>query len=427
MLLALPLLAAVARLLKVRNKVAQVDNLRLVSSGSERKLTTCATPIVHIAIDAHSVGTQLAGNETYAVNLIEALAEIDQTNQYTLYVTKQSAVDRFTNRWPNFQVKRTVPHTPLVRIPLILSRELRRHPVDLLHVQYTAPPLAPCPVVATIHDLSFEHLPKTFKRRSWMQLRLTVRATARRAARVVTISEHTKRDLAETYDIPSEKITVTPLAAASKIVRVTNETKLREVRARYGITRDYILSLGSIQPRKNLVRLIEAYSALRETNAGDRFPQLVIAGKRGWLDQETLRAAEQSPFKQDIVFTGYVADDDLSAIYSGAMCFVYPSYFEGFGLPGVEAMRCGGPVVAGNLTSLPEVVNDAGILVNPFDAAAFAEAIQRLVQDRNHRLELSAKGIARAREFTWKRTAELTLEVYNEVVAMHGSLRGART
>src|SRR6185295_8649907 len=113
---------------------------------------------MHIAIDAHSVGAQLAGNETYAVNLIEALAEIDQSNRYTLYVTKRSAVDRFKNRWPNFQVKQTLPHTPLVRIPLTLSVALRKDRVDVLHVQYTAPPRTPCALVATIHDLSFEHL-----------------------------------------------------------------------------------------------------------------------------------------------------------------------------------------------------------------------------------------------------------------------------
>ena len=122
----------------------------------------------------------MGGNESYATNLIEALAQIDRTNLYTLYVTRRAAIDRFADRWPNFKVRRTPPHTPLVRIPLTLSRELRRHPVDVLHVQYTAPPFTPCPLVATIHDLAFEHLPETFKRRSRMQLRLTVRATARR-------------------------------------------------------------------------------------------------------------------------------------------------------------------------------------------------------------------------------------------------------
>src|SRR5436309_5195511 len=148
---------------------------------------------MRIAIDAHSVGARLGGNETYAINLIEALAEIDRDNQYTLYVTKQQALDRFADRWPNFAVRLTMPHTPLVRIPLTLSRELRRHPVDVLHVQYTAPPFVPCPIITTIHDLSFEHLPETFNRRSVAQLRFTVRRTARKAARILTSSEFSRR------------------------------------------------------------------------------------------------------------------------------------------------------------------------------------------------------------------------------------------
>src|SRR5882724_7820907 len=197
---------------------------------------------MRIAIDAHSVGSQLAGNETYAVNLIEALAEVDQSNQYTLYVTRQSAIDRFANRWPNFKIKRTVPHTPLVRIPVTLSAELRRNPVDVLHVQYTAPPLAPCPVVATIHDLSFEHLPETFNRRSWMQLRLTVRRTAKKAAQIITVSEYSRQDIINTYKIPSERITVTPEAASEKFFPITDESELKTIRKTYGVGRDYIFS-----------------------------------------------------------------------------------------------------------------------------------------------------------------------------------------
>jgi glycosyltransferase involved in cell wall biosynthesis len=392
-------------------------------AASNRPLPQAVLTLVRIAIDAHSVGNQLAGNESYAVNLIEALAEIDRANQYTLYVTRQSAVDRFTDRWPNFQVKRTLPHTPLVRIPLTLSRELRRHPVDLLHVQYTAPPLAPCPIVVTIHDLSFEHLPHTFKKRSWIQLRATVRQTARRAAHIITISDHSKQDIANTYCIEADRITVTPLAAPPNMARVTDDAQLRTVPAKYGIARDYILSLGSLQPRKNLVRLIEAYSILRSERREASYPQLVIAGKRGWLDKETMRAARQSSFAHDIVFTGYVADEDLGAIYSAAMCFVYPSYFEGFGLPVVEAMQCGVPVVAGNVTSLPEVVSGAGVLVNPFDVQALANAIAKIVQNRDLRTELASRGMARARAFTWKRTAELTLEVYKLALGNQASTR----
>lgn len=367
---------------------------------------------MHIAIDAHSVGTQLGGNETYAINLIEALAEIDQTNLYTLYVTKPVALERFNNRWPNFQVKQTLPHTPLVRIPLTLSRELRRYPVDLLHVQYTAPPFAPCPVVATIHDLSFEHLPETFNRRSWMQLRLTVRRTARRAAHIITGSEYSRGDISRTYGIAPERITVAPDAAPAHFAPVTNETELRRIRDSYGIRENYILSLGSIQPRKNLVRLIEAYSSLRAVRPEVKLPQLVLAGKRGWLDDETFRAAERHALGKDILFTGYVPEQDLVGLYSGAICFVYPSYFEGFGLPAIEAMQCGVPVIAGNRTSLPEVVADAGMLFDPFDTQALVKALTQVIDDSACRAMLRAKGLERARNFNWKTTAQLTLNVY---------------
>lgn len=368
--------------------------------------------ILHIAIDAHSVGAELGGNESYATNLIEALAQIDQTNLYTLYVTRRAAIDRFSDRWPNFKVKRTPPHTPLVRIPLTLSRELRRNPVDVLHVQYTAPPWAPCPLVATIHDLAFEHLPETFKRRSWMQLRLTVRATARRAARIITVSDYSRADIISTYGIAPDRITVTPEAAPPHFARVTNGNELKRVRESYGIAKDYILSLCSIQPRKNLVRLIEAYTSLRQSRPAGEFPQLVLAGKRAWLDRETIRVAERNSGDRDIVFVGYVPDRELPALYSGARCFVYPSYFEGFGLPVLEAMQCGVPVIAGNRTSLPEVIGDAGALVDPFDQKELAAAMARVIDNPDYHAQLCVKGLKRAKLFSWTNTARLTLQVY---------------
>lgn len=376
---------------------------------------------MHIAIDAHSIGAQLGGNESYATNLIEALAEIDQINRYTLYVTKPVALERFNNRWPNFQVKQTLPHTPLVRIPVTLSRELRRHPVDVLHVQYTAPPFAPCAVVTTIHDLAFEHLPETFNRRSWMQLRLTVRRTARRAAHIITVSDYSRRDISHTYGIPPERITVTPEAAPPHFAPVTDETELRRIRENYGIHGNYILSLGSIQPRKNLVRLIEAYSCLRGRQREVKLPQLVLAGKRGWLESETLRAAERNALDRDIVFTGYVPEADLVGLYSGATCFVYPSYFEGFGLPVVEAMQCGVPVIAGNRTSLPEVIAGAGLLFDPFDTEALVNALTQVIGNPAYRAELSAKGLERAKNFNWKTTARLTLNAYEVAVQRPGT------
>ena len=371
---------------------------------------------MHIAIDAHSVGAQLGGNESYITNLIESLADIDSVNRYTLYVTKPEAAKRFANRWPNFTLRTTLPHTPLVRVPLTLSAELRRHPVDLLHVQFTAPPFCPCPVVASIHDLSFKHLPKTFKRRSRMQLRLTVGQTARKAARILALSEYSRGDIIETYGIAPDRVLVTPPAAPGHFAPVTEATELARVRRNYGIEDEYILSVGSIQPRKNLARLIAAYASLRRLRPQAKLPQLVLVGKKAWLFDETLRAAAEHDLTSVIIFTGYVPEADLPPLYSGARCFIYPSYFEGFGLPVLEAMQCGTPVIAGNRTSLPEVVGDAGLLVDPFDEQALALAMAGIIENSDLAAELRVKGLKRARDFSWRKTARMTLEVYMQAV-----------
>jgi len=372
---------------------------------------------LRIAIDAHSVGTRLGGNESYATNLIEALAEIDKVNQYTIFVTRREARERFSNRWPNFQVRATLPHTPFVRIPLTLSAELRRNRVDVLHVQFTAPPFSPCPVVVSIHDLSFEHLPQTFKRRSRMQMRLTVRRSARNAAQIIALSEHARSDLVATYGLRPEKVNVVPLAAPPSFAPVRDNSELQRVRQTYGIAGDYILSVGSIQPRKNLPRLIEAYSLLRRDLTGGKLPQLVLVGKNAWLYDETLRSLKAGDVGTAVILTGYVPESDLPALYSGALCFIYPSYFEGFGLPPLEAMKCGAPVIVGNTTSLPEVVGDAALMIDPFNVNAIAAAIHKVVNDSDLRAELRVKGLERAKHFDWKETARLTLAVYERAVA----------
>jgi glycosyltransferase involved in cell wall biosynthesis len=373
---------------------------------------------LRIAIDAHSVGVGLAGNESYATNLIEALAEIDPINDYTLYVTSNEAVERFSKRWPNFSVRTTLPHTPLIRIPLTLSAELRKHPVDVLHVQFTAPPFSPCPLVVSIHDLSFEHLPETFNRRSRTQLRFTVRRSARKAARIISLSEHGRRDVIATYGISPEFVTAIPIAAPRQFEPIEDEKELQRIRHTYGIAQDYILSVSSIQPRKNLTRLISAYAHLQAARPGTKLPQLVIVGKCAWLYDETLDAINENGVEGSVIVTGYVPDNDLPALYSGALCFVYPSYFEGFGLPPLEAMKCGSPVIAGNRTSLPEVVGDAGLLVNPFDVEAITSAMARLIDNPGLRSELSVKGLNRARMFDWRETARRTLEVYKDAAAI---------
>ncbi len=373
---------------------------------------------MRIAIDAHSVGTGLGGNESYATNLIEALAEIDTANDYTIYVTKAAAHERFENRWPNFTVRSTRPHTPLIRIPLSLSRELRRNPVDVLHVQFTAPPFAPCPLVVSIHDLSFEHLPQTFKHRSRVQLRMTVRQSAREADQILTLSEFVRSDVIKTYRINGDKVTAVPLAAPGKFAPVEDPKELQRIKQKYGIDGDYILTVGAIQPRKNLPRLLAAYSVLRRSQPDAKLPKLVLVGKLAWLYDDTLRAITQLGLTDSVTLTGYVPEEDLPALYSAALCFVYPSYFEGFGLPPLEAMKCGAPTIVGNRTSLPEVVGDAAILVDPFEVTEIASAISRVVTDSGLRASLQAAGLQRAKLFDWRDSARKTLAVYERAAGL---------
>jgi len=377
---------------------------------------------MHIGIDAHAIGARQGGNETYIRGLIKSLAEIDGDNLYTIYLANASAAaqwrEEFTNRYKNFSVRLLPPPTPLVRVPVYLTYELFKRPVDVLHVQYTAPPFCRVPVVVTIHDLAFERMPETFTRRGSFQLKLTVRRTAKKAARIATVSEYSRQDLLDIYKLPPEKVVVTYNGVESSFTlqpSVPNEAE--EVRRRFGVSRDFLLAVGSLQPRKNLVRLIRAYARLRSERQDFR-PQLVIVGRKLWLASEIFDEVKRHPWVDDVILTGYVADEDLPALYRAARAFVYPSLFEGFGLPPLEAMACGTPVVTSDVSSLPEITGDAALLIDPNDERALANALIEVLNNDPLRAELREKGIAQAKKFTWRDAAEKTLRLYQEAYAI---------
>lgn len=371
---------------------------------------------MHIGIDAHAIGAQQGGNETYIKNLILALAQQDHVNRYSIYLANaESAADwraGFARQHPNFTIRQIPQPTPLVRVPVFLAYELRRRPVDVLHVQYTAPPFCPVPVVATIHDLAFEHLPETFTRRGAAQLKLTVRRTARRAARIATVSEFSRQDLLKTYRLPPEKVVVTHNGLEAQFTPdPATPDEAERLRGQFGITRDFILAVGSLQPRKNLVRLIRAYARLR-TERRDFQPQLVIVGRKLWLHHEIFAEVGRQPWASDVILTGYVAAQDLPPLYRAAQVFVYPSLFEGFGLPPLEAMACGTPVITSDNSSLPEVVGEAALLIDALDENALAARLLQLTHDTALRARLRAAGLERAKLFTWAAAAEKTLQLY---------------
>jgi glycosyltransferase involved in cell wall biosynthesis len=377
---------------------------------------------MRIGIDAHAIGARQGGNETYITNLIKSLAEIDGDNLYTIYLADAGAAaqwrESFTTRYKNFSLRLLPPPTPLVRVPVYLTYELFRRPVDVLHVQYTAPPFCRVPVVVTIHDLAFERMPETFTRRGSFQLKLTVRRTAKKAARVATVSEYSRQDLLDIYKLPPEKVVVTYNGVESSFnPRPSVPNEAEEVRRRFGVSRDFLLAVGSLQPRKNLVRLIRAYARLRSERQDFR-PQLVIVGRKLWLASEIFDEVKRHPWADDVILTGYVADEDLPALYRAARAFVYPSLFEGFGLPPLEAMACGTPVVTSDVSSLPEITGDAALLIDPNDERALASALIEVVNNDRLRAELREKGIAQAMKFTWRDAAEKTLRLYQEAYAI---------
>lgn len=264
------------------------------------------------------------------------------------------------------------------------------------------------PLIVTVHDLSFARFPEFFsaKQRLW-HAAVGPRRLLRRAAAVVAVSEHTKRDIVETYGLSTEKISVISPGVGAEY-RPADAASIAAVREKYGLKNGYFLYLATLEPRKNVIGLIAAF----ETLEGET--ELVLAGGKGWLYKDIFRRAAASPARERIRFLDYVGEADKPALYSAATALAYPSFYEGFGLPPLEAMACGTPVVASHATSLGEVVGDAGILVDPHDITALADGLREVRDDGALRAELSRRGMERAKMFTWEKSAEKLDELFRK-------------
>jgi glycosyltransferase involved in cell wall biosynthesis len=365
---------------------------------------------MRIALDCRTVTSPKTGDRTYALNLSRALARVDAENDYLLYTGEPTTLTQLGG--PNIHPM-VLPALPRwTWTPLVFPRDLARQRADIAHVQYFIPPSSPCPVITTIHDVAFRRFPGLFPLKHRLLLNWLIPIATRHAAAVITGSESTRRDLIELLNVPAEKVTVTPYAADPIYQPMDPEEARRAVRSRLGVRAPYLLSVGVLQPRKNLPRLVRAYNRIADT-----VPQrLVLVGKEGWAGEELQRAVAASPPGREPVFTGYVADADLPALYAGADLFVYPSLYEGFGLPPLEAMACGTPVLTSTTSSLPEVVGEAGVTVDPLDEPAIAAALSALLADPARRARMAAAGLLQASRFNWDTTARDTLSVYRRVV-----------
>jgi glycosyltransferase involved in cell wall biosynthesis len=267
--------------------------------------------------------------------------------------------------------------------------------------------------VVSVHDVIFKRFPEYFSLRDRALFSLLLPSSLRRAAAIFTLSAHGREELQRFYPGLRVPVHVVP-AAAGDVFRPLDAAAIEPVLTRYGLHRPYLLAVGSVQPRKNLVRLIDAFQPLASAHPG---LQLVIVGPGGFRASAVHDAVVARGLTDRVQLLGYVADTDLVALYNAAIALVYPSVYEGFGLPVVEAMACGRPVVAANTSSLPEVIGDAGLLVDPFDTSAIQGAMDRLVRDQRLAAELATRGLARAATFSWTRTAADALHAFEALCA----------
>ncbi|HEY7189747.1 MAG TPA: glycosyltransferase family 1 protein [Vicinamibacterales bacterium] len=367
---------------------------------------------MRVAIDARKLHD--FGIGTYIRNLLRHLARTDRSTEYVL-LCGEADLGVAAQLGPNFRgVLEPSPNYSLreqVHVPWVLRRERP----DLYHApHYVLPAGVRCPSVVTIHDCIHLMFPQYLPNRlAYAYARAQMWSAARRSDCILTVSEASKRDILHLFNVPPEKIVVVYNAIDSHFAVTPSEEAVSRVRERYQLDHKFVLYVGNIKPHKNLVRLIEAFHQLRQGELADL--KLLIIGDQISKLPSLRRAVHRHKLHKQVRFLGYVGDDQLAILYRLASVFVFPSLYEGFGLPPLEAMASGTPVVASNVSSLPEVVGDAAVLVNPYDVDAIVDGLRRVLTDPALAANMSRKGIERAREFSWERSVAKTWAVYQTI------------
>ena len=367
------------------------------------------------------------GVEEYAINLLNFLLPLDKKIKYKLFYNAYRKAE-LNYPWANLdnvEIKKfRFPNRALFfsnrwtcrpKIDRLLNR------VDIFFNPhfFVAPVSSSCKKVVTFHDLSFELYPEFFSRskRIWQKILMNAKKEAQKADQIIAVSNSTKQDLIDFYKIPEEKIKVIYSGIEQNLKKDISDEKILKVKKKYRLPDKFILYFGTIEPRKNLIGLIRAFEKIHEykTNAHESFTnnniKLVIAGEKGWLYEDVFKAAKQSPFASEIIFTGFVNNNDKPYLYSLASLFVYPSFYEGFGFPPLEAMARKTPTITSKFSSLPETVGKAAIMIDPYDIDEFACAINLALKDENLREKLKKQGLEQVKKFSWQKCAQETLEV----------------
>jgi glycosyltransferase involved in cell wall biosynthesis len=367
---------------------------------------------MRVAIDVRKLHD--FGIGTYIRNLLRNLARVDRETEYVL-LCQQHDARVGSQLGPNFRsVPEPSPNYSLreqIRVPWVLHREAP----DVFHApHYVLPPLVRCRSVVTIHDCIHLMFPQYLRNRAaYVYARASMWSAARQARRILTVSEASKRDIIHFFSVPPEKVVVVYNAIEERFAATPSEEAIALVRERYQLNHPFVLYVGNIKPHKNLVRLIEAFAEIRQRGF-DQLKLLIIGDEISRLPALRL-AVHSHKLHKHVRFLGYLEDETLASLYRLASVFVFPSLYEGFGLPPLEAMASGTPVVTSNVSSLPEVTGDAAILVDPYSVESIVEGITRVLNDPVLAATLRERGLARAREFSWERSVARTRQVYQEV------------
>ena len=370
-----------------------------------------------IGIDAsRAVSTAPTGTEAYSHHLIGALTPLLRERHHLRLYFREAPPEDTGGRdgWGEGAEVRTIPF-PRLWTHVRLSWEMLRRPPDLLFVPaHVLPLVRPRRTLVTVHDLGYRVFPEAHPPSQRRYLEASTRWNVRRATHVLADSAATREAIIVAYGTPPEKITVVYPGCEPDLQPIRDPTVLERVRRHYGITGRYILFIGRIQPRKNLVRLIEAFARI-----APRQPDLmlVLAGPQGWLAAPIIARAKTLGLSDRVRFPGYVAAEDKAALISGARLFAYPSLYEGFGFPVLEAQACGTPLLASTTSSLPEVTGNGGLLVDPEDVEAMAEGLRRLLEDSELRAQVVERGYANLSHFSWAKTAQQVSVVMEQLLA----------
>lgn len=379
-----------------------------------------------IGIDCRTILNPQAGERAgiahYTYHLVKSLLALDKIDEFVLFFDHRARniVKEFLE--PNTSIRFFTFSRYKKYLPFVYSHILSASTVAAqnLHVYHSPANVSPAgysrPFVVTIHDLAIYRDPSLFPSRQGFSIKYLVPRSLSRAQHIIAISESTKKDVQEFFSVKPEKISTIYLGVEHERFASADSSSIERVRASCGIKRDYLLFVGTLEPRKNLIRLLEAFYTLlsRRPELIDRY-QLVLAGSPGWLYEEIFEEVKSRGLESSVVFPGYVPASDVPALYAGASLFVYPSLYEGFGLPVLEAMAAGVPVISSSVSSLPEITGDAAVLVDPLDVEGLAMALERLIASPALREEYGRRGQERAAYFSWRRCAERTLEVYRSI------------